>query len=220
MSNSQNTSRRDPFKKEELEAYRARVKFGIFRGLRAFFRRRQNEAGLTQKEVARLLGTDEALISKRLKGEANLTLDTLCDLARSMGARLDVKVTPLQEVTPLHSGAMDKQSYFVLGANFKESTAYDHCLSSPPAKQQNVPLHRMFWIDSIKAAYSIYELRTLKRDKAPEQQSVCVFNGGITGAVQVYVPHSGRGVNEDAVLSRSKQEFQGWIDLQGTGERR
>lgn len=90
-------SLRPPMTEEEKAGYRARLKDRLFRELRGVFRRRK-ERGLTQKEIARRLGIDEALVSKRLRGEANLTLDTLCDLARAMDARIDVKVTPLDAV--------------------------------------------------------------------------------------------------------------------------
>jgi transcriptional regulator with XRE-family HTH domain len=83
---------------EELETHRARLKLGVFRQLRALFRKLQQDKKLTQKELAHRLNVDEGLISKRLRGEANFTIDTLCDLARGMDARLDVRVVPLDEL--------------------------------------------------------------------------------------------------------------------------
>jgi transcriptional regulator with XRE-family HTH domain len=41
--------------------------------------------GLTQKEIADVLGVDEALISRRLNGPGNITLRTLSDLYTAMG---------------------------------------------------------------------------------------------------------------------------------------
>jgi transcriptional regulator with XRE-family HTH domain len=105
---------RPPFSEEELLAYRLRLKSGLFRQLRALFRRRKAEEGLTQKELARRLNTDEALISKRLRGETNLTVDTLCDLARGMGARIDFKVTPLSEVANATSSATTSRALCTL----------------------------------------------------------------------------------------------------------
>lgn len=87
-----------PLKKEEKELYRARFKQDLFRQIRAIFRRLQDEQKVTQRDLARRLSTDEALVSKRLRGEANLTVDTLCDLARAMDARLEAVVRPLSEV--------------------------------------------------------------------------------------------------------------------------
>lgn len=86
-----------PFTDEEKEAYRLRFKHSLFRQIRALFKRRK-EQGLTQKGIALRLGIDEALVSKRLRGEANLTLASLCDLARAMDARLEPVVRPLEDV--------------------------------------------------------------------------------------------------------------------------
>lgn len=89
---------RPPMSAEQRQAYRLRLKSKLFRDIRGLFHRLNKEKGLTQKEIARRLEIDEALVSKRLRGDANLTLNTLCDLARAMDARVDVKVTPLADV--------------------------------------------------------------------------------------------------------------------------
>lgn len=82
---------------EAKQVYRARLRLQLFTELRALFRRRQRETGLTQNEVADRLGVDDAVISKRLNGEANLTLNTVSDLARAMEGLVDVKITAIED---------------------------------------------------------------------------------------------------------------------------
>lgn len=89
---------------EAKQVFRARFRLQLFTELRALFRRRQRETGLTQNEVAARLGVDDAVISKRLNGEANLTLNTVSDLARAMEGRVDVKITAIEDFS--HHGTV------------------------------------------------------------------------------------------------------------------
>ena len=100
MSNKQ--SQLPPLSDEEKRTYRARFKQALFNQLRETFRRLQKEEGLTQDEIARRLGVDKSLVCKRLSGDANLTLNTICDLTRAMGARLDAKITILKDLPKQH----------------------------------------------------------------------------------------------------------------------
>lgn len=97
---SERTERPDlaPLSEEAKATYRTRLRFSLFRKLRALYRQRKQAWGLTQRDLAARLNTDPAVISRRLKGEENVTLDWVCDFARAMDARVDVKITPLSEV--------------------------------------------------------------------------------------------------------------------------
>ncbi|HEX2999294.1 MAG TPA: helix-turn-helix transcriptional regulator [Armatimonadota bacterium] len=51
--------------------------------------RRMDEAGLTQREVARRLGTSQAYIAKVLNNNPNMTVRSLIALADAVGLKLD-----------------------------------------------------------------------------------------------------------------------------------
>ena len=78
----------------ELAAYRAEVKGEIFRDIRHVLHEKK-QAGFTQKQLAQRLGIDEGLLSRRLKGENDLQLETLADLARGLDCKLEVQVVSL-----------------------------------------------------------------------------------------------------------------------------
>lgn len=92
---------RDPlrsFSEDEKALYRARLRITLFRKLRAFFRRMKQERGWTQRDLAARLQVHPSVISRRLKGEENVTLDWVCDFARAMDARVEVSIVPLSAV--------------------------------------------------------------------------------------------------------------------------
>src|SRR3954465_10077807 len=83
--------------KRELAAYRADVKGSIFRQIRERLSRLRGD-GFTQKELGHRIDMDEGQLSRRLRGDYDLQLETLSDLARGLECRIDVKLTPLAEV--------------------------------------------------------------------------------------------------------------------------
>jgi hypothetical protein len=56
---------------------------------------RKVKDSVPQKTIAARLGKDPATISRCLRGDQNMTLRTMAALARGMGFRLDVSLTPL-----------------------------------------------------------------------------------------------------------------------------
>lgn len=83
-----------PVSKRELIAYQANVKGAIFRQIRETFSRlKQN--GFTQKDLAIKIGMNEGQLSRRLRGDYDLRLETLSDLARGLDCRIDIKLTPI-----------------------------------------------------------------------------------------------------------------------------
>jgi transcriptional regulator with XRE-family HTH domain len=54
---------------------------------------------VTQAELARRVGVTSAYVSKVLRGNANLTLETMNKLALAMGASVQVHVAPTDKVT-------------------------------------------------------------------------------------------------------------------------
>jgi transcriptional regulator with XRE-family HTH domain len=86
--------------KRERLAYQADLKGLIFRQIRQAFIRAK-ESGFTQKEYAARIDMDEGQLSRRLRGDFDLKLETLSDLARGLEYRIDVKLTPLADVPAL-----------------------------------------------------------------------------------------------------------------------
>ena len=80
--------------KRELLAYQADVKGSIFRQIRERFSRLK-ERGFTQKEWANNIDMDEGQLSRRIRGDYDLQLETFSDLARGLGCRINVQLVPL-----------------------------------------------------------------------------------------------------------------------------
>ncbi len=91
-----------PISKRELLAYQADVKGAIFRQIRETFSRLK-QSGFTQKDLAIKIGMNEGQLSRRLRGDYDLRLETLSDLARGLNCRIDVKLTPLPSTSVLAS---------------------------------------------------------------------------------------------------------------------
>jgi transcriptional regulator with XRE-family HTH domain len=68
-----------------------------YRAMRKTFKRRARD-GLTQEEIARFIGRDEGLVSRRLNGEENLTLKSLSFMATAMKCRLVTSFVPYEHV--------------------------------------------------------------------------------------------------------------------------
>lgn len=87
--------------KRELADYRADVKGEIFRLIRRRFNFLKENFDFTQDHLARRLGLDKGLLSRRLRGKNDLQLESLSDLARGLDCRIDVKLTPLTEIVTI-----------------------------------------------------------------------------------------------------------------------
>ena len=81
--------------KKELLAYRAAFKLQIFRKIRKAFDSMKDREGFSQKSLAIALGVDEGLLSRRLRGEHDMRLETFSDLARGLECKIDVMLVPI-----------------------------------------------------------------------------------------------------------------------------
>lgn len=82
---------------EELLAYRADLEGSIFRQIRHQIAILRESGSLTQRELATRIGMDQGHLSRILRGERVLKLSALSDLARGIGYRIDVTLTPIME---------------------------------------------------------------------------------------------------------------------------
>ncbi len=88
----QSTGGRIP--ERELLVYAATLKSDAFHELRHALNEKK-KAGFTQKRLAERIGMDEGFLSRKLKGEDDLQLETLAVLARGMDYKFEVKLVPL-----------------------------------------------------------------------------------------------------------------------------
>lgn len=77
--------------REKLLLYQALFRRSVLREVRRLFHNAAKTEGLTQKQIANRLGVSRSLISKRLNGHTNMTLDTLSDLVHAMRARPELR---------------------------------------------------------------------------------------------------------------------------------
>jgi transcriptional regulator with XRE-family HTH domain len=92
------TPRLEPLREGDKAMFRARLRNALFDELRSLFRRRKKEEGIKQKDIAARLDVDPGTVSRRLKGEENVSLDWVSDIARAMDARVEVHIRPLAEI--------------------------------------------------------------------------------------------------------------------------
>lgn len=65
--------------------------------------RERRKSGLSYKSLAEKLGTSPAYISKVFRGDANLTIETMVKLARTLGCQLELDLKErVQETQALH----------------------------------------------------------------------------------------------------------------------
>jgi transcriptional regulator with XRE-family HTH domain len=102
-----------PILKRELLAYRADVKGSIFRQIREMYARLK-AGGFTQKAYAAKINMDEGQLSRRLRGDYDLKLETLSDLARGLDCRIAVTLIPLAQATAEQRA--DEQSELIKAA--------------------------------------------------------------------------------------------------------
>ncbi|MBK1698561.1 helix-turn-helix domain-containing protein [Rhodovibrio salinarum] len=64
----------------------------------AFQKRAESREGLTKTELADRLGLNKSVISQRLNGNSNLTLEVVSDMARAMNFRPNLVLTPCEDL--------------------------------------------------------------------------------------------------------------------------
>src|SRR6266567_3182518 len=77
--------------------YYANLKTAVS-SMRRLFRIRASTEGITQDDIADALDIDKSLVSRRFKGEENVTLRTLSFMASAMRCRLQINFRPYEEL--------------------------------------------------------------------------------------------------------------------------
>jgi transcriptional regulator with XRE-family HTH domain len=136
-----------PIPKRELLAYQADLKGTIFRQIReAFSRLKKN--GFTQKDLAIKIGMNEGQLSRRLRGDYDLRLETLSDLARGLDCRIDVRVAPLSfAVDPVGPTAVEESTAAVETSRWEK---YADIVRSEISKERPLKGLREFTIELSK----------------------------------------------------------------------
>lgn len=83
--------------KERLAEDYAETIYDAYESMRGCYKRRSHE-GLNQDKIAALLGIDKSLVSKRLNGQENLTLKSLCAIGSAMDCRVTVHFRPFESL--------------------------------------------------------------------------------------------------------------------------
>lgn len=92
-----NTIEAVPKRGREIHYYRQRLKNRVFSKLSAFFVEQAEARGITKKDLAVILGKDQAQITRWLSSPANLTLETISDLLLALDAELDPVISRFEE---------------------------------------------------------------------------------------------------------------------------
>lgn len=62
--------------------------------------RRMEKLKINRSELASRMGCSKALVSRWFRGTSNPTLNTMADVARCLGTRLKIRLTPDDGATP------------------------------------------------------------------------------------------------------------------------
>lgn len=105
--------------------------------------------GLTQADIARILGKEKSFVSRKLSGDTNMTLETLADLAYALDRPVHVSLPSRQPV----AGTNYFQRFRIAG----EEVHTDPAAGGPPVVQ-----------DGARTAFSRRTFRTISVAKVPE----------------------------------------------------
>lgn len=74
--------------------------FSFIHGMIAKLQVAFRKSGFSQKQVARMLGKQPAVVSRCLTGQQNMTVRTMHDIARAVGCRLEINLVPIRDLKP------------------------------------------------------------------------------------------------------------------------
>jgi transcriptional regulator with XRE-family HTH domain len=83
---------------EERRVYNARFLMEAWAELVQAFRVREAQGG-TRQALADAMGIDKSVVSRRLNGSSNLTLEVVSEMARAMGYRPELRLQPYETMS-------------------------------------------------------------------------------------------------------------------------
>ena len=86
---------------------------------------KRRECGMSNAELARALNTSNAYISKVLRGDTNLTIESMVKLSRAVGYNLEIKLQSLSEKK------MISTTESILSSEYQKLTAINQSANDP-----------------------------------------------------------------------------------------
>lgn len=87
-----------PISKEDLLRYRAKLIRKVWHDIYIAFEQRNLEDGLKKTDIAERLGVHKSVISRRLNGSSNITLEVLSDMCRALDYIPDINLKKIEEI--------------------------------------------------------------------------------------------------------------------------
>lgn len=109
----------EPLLAEDLEVFRARLLRAMWREIYLAFEKREKEEGLTKSDIAERLDVHKSVISRRLNGTGNITIEILSDMARVLACKPEIKITPYEDIVSDNHDA----SYDCLAKTYSEESS-------------------------------------------------------------------------------------------------
>ena len=109
----------EPLLAEDLEVFRARLLRAMWREIYLAFEKREKEEGLTKSDIAERLDVHKSVISRRLNGTGNITIEILSDMARVLACKPEIKITPYEDIVSDNHDA----SYDCLTKTYSEESS-------------------------------------------------------------------------------------------------
>jgi plasmid maintenance system antidote protein VapI len=97
---------------EERRVYNSRFLMETWTALVQAFRVREAQ-GATRQALADTLGVDKSVISRRLNGSSNLTLEVVSEMARAMGYRPELRLESYESLSSGNHGPVSGQQLVV-----------------------------------------------------------------------------------------------------------
>ena len=92
---------------------------------------RRREVGLSYADLARLIGSSPAYITKIFRGDTNMTIETMVKLARATGGSLDLKIVDVPRKTVVRKAKVSSRSIARAPAKKKSPITVVHKRAAP-----------------------------------------------------------------------------------------
>lgn len=100
----------------KLDRATGRFKGRVHRALMKAVIAAKNERGMTQSQIAELMGVDKSAVSRILNGRGNLTLKTIGDISWVLGLRPEISFVELGEGAVQHTNHVQQEQVVAMEA--------------------------------------------------------------------------------------------------------